>query len=378
MRLAVLGVAMAAVTACGVDGSGDTEEIGRGEIQTALNDAVHLGFPGGQAVVSDKGHVWTVTAGAGDLATGKPFADDSRLRIGSNTKPFVATVMLQLVGEGKVDLDAPVERYLPGVVHGPGIDGNRITIRNLLQHTSGLPEFAAEFGETPKPGQVEIVTEQARWTTADMAAVIRNALTAPADFEPGAQWRYSNTNYIVAGMVIEKVTGHSVGAEITSRIIERLALRDTYYPEPGETGIRGPHPIGYSQVGGNRIDYTSQNVSWAGAAGAMVATGADLDRFFAGLLDGKLLPPAQLAEMKNVRSADEQGTMAYGLGLARISLSCGRQLWGHTGGVSGFLTFDGVVPETGRAVTIAFNQDLVDGEHFRAGLHTLDVAACAA
>ncbi|MFJ4651631.1 serine hydrolase domain-containing protein [Nocardia sp. NPDC088792] len=378
MKLAVLGVAMAAVTACGVDGSGDNEEAGLGEITAALNAAVHLGFPGAQAVIDDKGHTWTVTSGAGELATGKPFPGDSRIRIGSNTKPFVATVMLQLVAEGKVELDAPVERYLPGVVHGPGIDGNRITIRNLLQHTSGLPEYAAEFGDTPKPGQVEIVTEHARWTTADMAEVIRNALTAPADFEPGAQWRYSNTNYAVAGMVIEKVTGHSVAAEITGRIIERLALRDTYYPEPGETDIRGPHPIGYSEVGGQRVDYTSQNMSWAGAAGAIVATGADLDRFWAGLLDGKLLPPAQLAEMKNVRSVDDKGTLSYGLGMMRMSLSCGKELWGHTGGTSGFLTFDGVVPATGRAVTIAFNQDLIDHEHNSAGFHTLDVAACGA
>lgn len=377
MKLAVVGVAAVAATSCGVADSADATEVGRGQVATALNDAVRLGFPGAQAVIGDKDRTWTVHAGTGDLATHRPFADDARVRIGSNTKTFVATVLLQLVAEGKVDLDAPVERYLPGVVHGPGIDGNRISIRNLLQHTSGLPEYAAEFGEKPKPGQVEILSEHARWSTADITEVVRDALTAPADFEPGTQWAYSNTNYALAGMVIEKITGASVGAEITRRILEPLGLHDTYYPDPTETDIRGPHPIGYTEIGGQRVDYTSQNMSLAGAAGAIVGTGADLNRFFTALLNGKLLPPAQLAEMRKVRTIDEKGAMAYGLGLMRMSTSCGREVWGHTGGTSGFLTFDGIAPATGRAVTITFNQDYVDKAHYPAGIRALETAICS-
>lgn len=378
LKLGVLGVAILAATACGVDDPADTREVGREQVTAALNDAVRLGFPGAQAVVADKGHNWTVAAGAGDLVTGEPFADDARVRIGSNTKTFVATVMLQLVAEGKVELDAPVERYLPGVVHGPGIDGNRITIRNLLQHTSGLPEYAAEFGAVPKPGQIGFMTEQVRWQTADMAEILRNALTAPADFEPGARWEYSNTNYAVAGMVIEEITGDSVGAEITHRIIEPLGLRDTYYPAPDEIDIRGPHPVGYTEIGGQRVDYTSQNVSAAGAAGAMVATGADLNRFFTALLDGKLIAPAQLAEMKSVRSIAENSAVAYGLGLMRIAMPCGTEVWGHTGGIPGSLTNVGVVPATGRAVTIALNQDFTDKERSPAGMNALSAAVCPA
>lgn len=378
LKVVGLAVAIVAVTSCGVGGSVDVREVEREAIAESLNDAVHLGFPGAQAVISDKGHTWTVSAGAADLATGRPFSVDDRVRIGSNTKTFVATVMLQLVAEGKVELDMPVERYLPGVVQGPGIDGNRITIRNLLQHTSGLPEFAAEFGDEPKPGQFEVMTEHARWTTVDMAELLRDALTAPADFEPDTQWGYSNTNYAVAAMVIEKITGDSIGAEITRRIIEPLGLRDTYYPNPDESDIRGPHPVSYSEVGGERVDYTEQNVSWAGAAGAMVGTGADLNRFFTALLGGELLAPAQLAEMKAVRVIDEKGTLAYGLGLARMSMSCGQELWGHTGGMPGFLTFDGVVPTSERAVTIALNQDHVDEARFPAGSQALETAVCAA
>ncbi|MFI1240960.1 serine hydrolase domain-containing protein [Nocardia salmonicida] len=362
---------------CGVDKSPDGTEAGRAQITDALNSAVRQGYPGAQAVITDHGHTWTVTAGVADLNTGKPFSDDARLRIASNTKPFVATVMLQLVAEDKVELVAPVEQYLPGVVHGPGIDGNRITIRNLLQHTSGLPEYAAEFGTPPEPGQIAGLTEEVRWGTTDIAEAIRNVLTTPADFEPDAQWAYSTTNYAVAGMVIEKITGNPIGTEITHRIIEPLGLRDTYYPSPDEVDIRGPHPKGYTDIGGVQVDYTSQNVSWAGAAGAMVASGADLNHFFIALLDGKLLPPAQLAEMKSVRPTGVDSTWAYGLGLARITMSCGNELWGHTGGLSGTVTYDGVVPTTGRAVTIALNQDLMD-DRYDEGSRALDAAACSA
>ncbi|MGW0640486.1 serine hydrolase domain-containing protein [Nocardia salmonicida] len=377
MRLAMLGMTVSMAAACGVDHAPDATEAGRVQIAEALHSAVRQGYPGAQAVITDHGHTWTVTAGVADLNTGRPFPDDARLRIASNTKPFVATVMLQLAAEDKVELDAPVERYLPGVVHGPGIDGNRITIRNLLQHTSGLPEYAAEFGTPPEPGQIAGLTEEVRWGTTDIAEAIRNVLTTPADFEPDAQWAYSNTNYAVAGMVIEKITGNSIGTEITYRIIEPLGLRDTYYPSPDEVDLRGPHPKGYTDIGGVRVDYTSQNVSWAGAAGAMVASGADLNHFFIALLAGKLLPPAQLAEMKNVRPTGVNSTWAYGLGLARITMSCGNELWGHTGGLSGTVTYDGVIPTTGRAVTIALNQDLTDDRHDE-GSRALDAAACSA
>ncbi|MFD6160616.1 serine hydrolase domain-containing protein [Nocardia sp. NPDC060256] len=313
-------------------------------------------LPGAQIVVTDRGQVWSATAGAGNIEQGTPFPDHARVRIASNTKTFVATVMLQLVAEGKVELDAPVERYLPGVVHGPGIDGNRITIRNLLQHTSGIPEYAAEFGTTPKPGQIETHDEQVRWGKTDMTEVVRNALTAPADFEPGAQWAYSNTNYAIAGMVIEKITSSTIGAQITHRIIDPLGLPDTYYPDPDETDIRGPHPLGYTEIDGKLIDYTSQNVTSAGAAGAMVSTGADLNRFFTALLDGTLLPPAQLAEMKTTVPLGIPGPpTGYGLGLLYHQLPCGTDSWGHGGDIDGFETRGGATTD-GRSVTVITNQ----------------------
>ncbi|GAA5107629.1 serine hydrolase domain-containing protein [Nocardia iowensis] len=367
---------------CSSTGTDRTEpsaaEAGRAKVTEALSQLIsEHQLPGAQVVVTDHGRVWTASAGVGDLERGTPFPDDARVRIASNTKTFVATVMLQLTAEGKVELDAPVERYLPGVVRGPSIDGNRITIRNLLQHTSGLPDYAAELGAPPQAGQIDYTSEPARWQTVNMTEVVRNAMTAPADFEPGTQWAYSNTNYALAGMVIENITASSVGAEITRRIIEPLGLRDTYYPGPDETDIRGPHPLGYSEIGGKRVDYTSQNVSSAGAAGAMVGTGADLNRFFIALLDGKLLPPAQLTEMKRtVPTADPGPPVGYGLGLIHRRLPCGKDSWGHGGDIDGFQT-RGDVTSDGRSVTVSVNQVPKTDRAADDVMKVVDVALCS-
>ncbi|WP_084653935.1 serine hydrolase domain-containing protein [Nocardia altamirensis] len=351
---------------------------GRAAIVDALGKLISEDrLPGAQVVLTEHGKVWTAAAGAGDLAHGTPFQDNARVRIGSNTKPFVATVMLQLVAEGKVALDAPVAQYLPGVVQGPGIDGHRITIRNLLQHTSGLPEYAAEFGVTPKPGQLDMNTERVRWGKVDIAEVVRDALTAPADFEPGTQWAYSNTNYAIAGMVIEKITGDTLSAQLTHRIIEPLGLRDTYYPDPDETGIRGPHPRGYRTTDGTRIDYTEQNVTSAGAAGALVSTGADLNHFFTALLNGELLPAAQLAEMKTTVPLPIPGsTTSYGLGLMLRRLSCDKDAWGHGGDIDGFETRGGVTTD-GHAITISVNEVPETAEPTQHITAIVDSALCA-
>lgn len=365
-------------TSCSSTETEPVVDTGRAEVTAALNHLIsadHL--PGAQVVVTEHGRSWTATAGFGNVEQATPFPDDARVRIGSNTKVFVATVLLQLVAEGKVELDAPVERYLPGVVQGPGIDGNRITIRNLLQHTSGIPEYAAEFGATPGPGQLDFHSEQIRWGTADMAEVVRNALTAPANFEPGAQWAYSNTNYAIVGMVIEKITADSLGAEITRRIIEPLGLRGTYYPDPDETGIRGPHPVGYLATDGKLVDYTDQNVSAVGAAGAIVSTGADLNQFFTALLAGELLPPAQLAEMKNTVPLKVSGPPAgYGLGLIYSQLPCGKDSWGHGGDIDGFETRGGITSD-GRSVTVTVNQVPETSEPTANVMKVVDAALCA-
>ncbi|MEV6771050.1 serine hydrolase domain-containing protein [Nocardia sp. NPDC051030] len=372
-------VAVLAAAACTNDSSASEPGSPGSSLTTALNDVVHSGFPGVQAVITDANGQRTVTAGVGDLATGAPITDDARVRIGSNTKTFVSTVLLQLVAEGKVELDAPVERYLPGVVQGNGNDGNRVTVRQLLQHTSGLPEYLGggnpELRAAANTPQLEVNTDAVRWRHYEPAELVAIAMSMPPQFEPGAKSVYTNTNYILLGMLIERVTGRSTAAEIGGRIIEPLGLRETYFPDRGETGIRGPHPRGYQETDGKRVDFTDQDPSWGDTAGAMVSTAADINRFFTALLTGKLLPAAQLEQMKKTVPFDRMPGAGYGLGLIHLPVSCGKEVWGHGGSIPGFETRNGVTAD-GRAVTISVNQLPTDDATAEIVVKAFDAAVC--
>ncbi|WP_276313958.1 serine hydrolase domain-containing protein [Nocardia huaxiensis] len=376
--LAALGVAAAtlAAAACTAD---DSETAAPTTLTRTMDEAVRAGFPGIQVVIDGpKGHR-TLSAGVGDLGTGAPIPEHSQVRIGSNTKTFVATVLMQLVAEGKVQLDAPVETYLPGVITGNGNDGNRITVRQLLQHTSGLPEYliVGDPGYAPDPNspRVEPGSEQARLVHYTPAELVRSALTLPPQFEPGAKSVYTNTNYILLGMLIERVTGRAYIDEIQTRILTPLGLRDTYSPGSRETGIRGPHPRGYHEIDGKRVDYTEMDVSWADAAGDMIATPADLNTFFKALLDGKLVPAAQLAEMKKTVPFDRMPGDDYGLALIRHTTSCGTEVWGHGGSIMGFGTRNSVAPD-GTAVVVTVNQLQGTEESSTIVQQVLDAALC--
>jgi D-alanyl-D-alanine carboxypeptidase len=154
-------------------------------------------------------------------------------------------------------------------------------------------------------------------------------------FPPGQGWHYSNTNYILAGLIIEKITGHKYGDEITRRIIRPLGLRDTSIPGTS-TRIPGPHAHGYIPIGDRNVDVTELKPSWAWSAGEIISTTADLNRFYAALLGGRLLRPAQLAAMKTTVPVDSE--FSYGLGLYSLELPCGLKIWGHDGGIHGFVT----------------------------------------
>ncbi|MEV0297855.1 serine hydrolase domain-containing protein [Nocardia sp. NPDC050710] len=372
-------VALLAATACGNDTRDDIAEASAPALRQSMETLVRSGFPGVQVVFGGPDGSRTVTAGAGDLRTGAPITDDARVRIGSNTKTFVATVVMQLVAEGRVDLDAPVERYLPGVVRGNGNDGNRITVRQLLQHTSGLPDYLAggdpESWHEANTAQLRPDTDAVRWRHYTPEELIGAAMTMPPNFEPGAKAVYTNTNYVLLGMLIERVTGRSTADEINGRIIEPLGLRDTYFPAAGETGIRGPHPVGYQEVDGTRVDFTEVDPSWADTAGAMVGTGADLNRFFIALLDGTLVPQAQLTEMRRTVPFDRMPGAGYGLGLIRLPVSCGKEVWGHGGSIPGFETRNGVASD-GTAVTLTVNQLPTSQQAADAVQTAFDAAVC--
>ena len=333
------------------------------------------GFPGALAAARTRdGGVRDLTAGVGDLETGQRVPRDGEVRIGSNTKTFTAAVVLQLVGEGRVDLDAPVEQYLPGLVRGEGIDGSAITVRQVLQHTSGLPDYVADaLGE-------DYLDVQHRFVEPHQLLAL--ALDDPALFAPGTSWQYSNTNYVVASLLVQAVTGRPVGEEITRRIIEPLGLRDTYWPAEGEQELRGRHPRGYWKTTpeGPLTDVSVQDPSFGWAAGQMVSTPGDLLEFFTALVEGEVLAPELLAEMQAAvpaPSASLDGDEGYGLGLQTFTLSCGGTAWTHGGDIPGYET-RGAVTDDGRGVMVAVTTlpapDDDSGQHVE---DVVDAALCA-
>ncbi|MEV7192178.1 serine hydrolase domain-containing protein [Streptomyces sp. NPDC093510] len=324
--------------------------------QRAMDAAVGDGVPGVTGQARDHHRTWTGTSGVGDLTTGRPRGAEDHYRVGSITKTFVATVLLQLAGEGRLDLDDKVDRWLPGVVRGNGHDGSVITVRQLLNHTSGIydyyadPDFARAF--RLRDGFFEHRYDT--WRPEQLVAIAMRY--EPYD-TPGTSWHYSDTNYILAGMIIQKVTGHPYTYEVRRRITEPLGLRDTTAPV---TDPRVPRPSSraYSKLAddtaGPSYDVTEFNPSAAWTSGGMISDSADLNRFHSALLRGELLPKKQLAEMMTtVSMGAEYGGARYGLGIARRELTCGRQVWGHHGGILGSTT-EAVTTRDGRH-SLAFN-----------------------
>ncbi|WP_435210652.1 serine hydrolase domain-containing protein [Streptomyces sp. bgisy034] len=319
----------------------------------AAEAAVEAGVPGVTVTARDGHGTWSATAGVGNLRTGQPRSAADRYRVGSITKTFVATVLLQLEAEGRLSLDDSVDKWLPGLVRGNGHDGREVTLRQLLNHTSGIFNYTADedFGRTYflKDGFFEH-----RYDTKKPAQLVALAMTHKPDFAPGTSWNYSNTNYVLAGMVIEKATGRPYGAEVRDRIIKPLHLTGTSVPGTRVT-VPGPSSRAYSKLAetatGPTYDVTRINPSIAYSAGEMISDSADLGRFYSALLRGKLLPREQLAEMTTTVPLDERG--GYGLGLMKSELSCGVTVWGHGGGIHGSLS-EAVTTRDGRH-SLAFN-----------------------
>ncbi|MCE6998772.1 beta-lactamase family protein [Saccharothrix sp. S26] len=276
---------------------------------------------------------------AGEASVGGHF------RIGSTTKTFVATVVLQLVDEGEVGLDDPVDRYVAGVPRGR--NGDRPTVRQVLNHTSGLYDYAHEEGYSTNRWR-----GAARFRTYRPQELLDVAFARPSYFDPGQGWHYSNTNYVVAGMLIERVTGRTYGDEVRSRILRPLGLAHTTVPGR-RPGLPHPHARGYALVDGRLVDATVMNPTLDWAAGEMISTAEDLNRFFDALLGGRLTSAASLDAMR--RTVDDTGTIfAYGLGLQRFDLPCGRSVWGHGGELIGYRTY-ATRADDGTRATLSYN-----------------------
>ena len=319
-------------------------------------DGVHTsGAVGVSAEVTSPDTRDSARAGTAERGTRRPMPRNGRFRIGSTTKTFTATVVLQLVGEGRMSLEDTVEQWLPGVVQGNGNDGSQITVRQLLQHTSGIRDVGPEI-----PALKSADGYQAeRFRTYTPEELVGLAMQHPPNFSPGADWSYSNTNYILAAMITQKVTGRSWAQEVNDRIIRPLGLRGTSTPGTFPF-IPGPHAQGYAfgtgTGTGTGTDVTVLNSSMAVGSGSVISTAHDLNRFYAALLGGRLLAPAQLDEMTTTVPAPELG-VRYGLGLAEIPLSCGGSYFGHRGELLGYLTWGGATRDGARTAVVYVTSD---------------------
>ncbi|HCA85151.1 MAG TPA: serine hydrolase [Streptomyces sp.] len=343
------------------DGAGPPREAVEAAVERL---AEATGAPGGAAYTRDGDGTWFGSTGVADRRSERRIGRTDRFRAGSLTKTFVATVVLQLCDEGTLRLSDTVADRLPGLVRGQGNDGRRITVRQLLSHTSGLFDYAQDpqlAEESFGPGFAEH-----RYDPRTPQELVRAAVRHEPYAAPGEEYRYSNTDYILLGLLIEAATGRTYAQEIEERIIGPLGLTGTSLPG-NRHGLPEPHGRAYSAVlapegpaagaeisgsaagsggvgstkgaggavsaesAGGLMDVTELDPSTAGAAGEMISTLGDLSRFMGALLGGELLPPEKLRRMRDTSRTDG----VYGAGLFPVRLSCGLTVWGHNGSING-------------------------------------------
>ncbi|MFI9411501.1 serine hydrolase domain-containing protein [Nocardia gamkensis] len=345
----------------------------RPELQKMIGEIVDSGFLGVSLRVNDERGEWVGSAGVAELGgTAKP-PIDGHVRIASNTKTFTATVVLQLVAEGKLGLDSPAAHYLPEF----GLD-ERITVRMLLQHTSGIFNFTGDIYADgtvvlgiPAPGTPlgeQWVDE--RFKTYRPQELVELALSKPTCFAPGTGWSYSNTNYVLARLLVEKVTGRSFAEEMRARILERLRLSGTVVPETSPE-IPEPHAHAYYRYAGDSeekiVDVTRHNPSWNPCGGDMISTTRDLHTFISALLRGELLPAELLAQMCAPHPTGIPA-MDYGLGVFVRDLGPDRGIViTHNGGHAGYATLMYSTPDGDKTMTAALT--CVDDSAMSIGVH---------
>ncbi|MFD9301839.1 serine hydrolase domain-containing protein [Streptomyces sp. NPDC060048] len=315
-----------------------------------LDDAIRkvmdeADVPGVQVALSAPGKGEYVRAfGVADKATGRAMTDDLNMRIGSETKTFTVTAMLELVDDGKIGLDDPIGKYIDGVPNG-----DRITLRELAGMRSGLFNYSADEGFykalTSDPDRP--------FTPQELLAY---SFKHPVLFEPDAEFYYCNTNLILLGLVVEKVSGQELADFITREVIEPAGLTHTLFPTGAE--FPAPHAQGYTDqtASGKTEDAADWNPSWGWAAGAMISDLTDLRRWAKVLATGQLLTPATQAQRLKVVPA-LPGT-GYGLGIFNV------QGWiGHNGSIPGYQTLAIYDPQSKATLVVLLNTDIsAEGE----------------
>ncbi|WP_446041849.1 serine hydrolase domain-containing protein [Streptomyces sp. SID1121] len=375
----ILGIAVgppapaALATADGSRHAADAHAPDSAALRAALAGLPDAGATAALVRVGGTDGVWRGSAGVHDLASGAPADPHARFRAGSVTKVFTAAVVLQLAAEHKVDLARTVRSYLPDLV--PAAYGE-VTVRQLLDHTSGIP--AAELpGTTPEERYAH------RFDLHDPRDMAASALAEEPEFAPGGQQHYLNINYTLLGLLTEKVTGRPFADEAARRVLRPLGLRDTYFPG-ADPRISGPHNHGYQSFplpgGGTELrDVTVWGATESWAAGDLISSTADLERFVRALFRGRVVPRPQLAEMFTlpagpVRQYGSGEPAAYSAGLSVITLG-GRQVWGKTGSRWGYTTAIAATRDLSRTLVYSVNATDAKGEGMNPRALSLMVAA---
>jgi D-alanyl-D-alanine carboxypeptidase len=344
------------------------------EVQRALDEVVAAGAPGAMALVRDGDRTIRLSSGYGNLAPKTPMRVADRFRIGGLTKTFTAAVVLQLVGEGKIALDDTLEQWLPGAIS----NGDAISVRQLLNHTSGIfdyikdPRVLGPYLED-LPNNLALIFDP------------REGVSIAAEhgplFPPGSDLSYSNTNYLLLAMIVEVATGDSIGSELRERIFEPLGLRHTAYPTSSR--INGSYTHGYLPLDESTLlDVTPLSPTLLGASGGILSNAKDVARFYRALLAGRLLAPELLNAMQTIDPVATGGVPdsgfpggGWGLGLLRETFPCGSEAWGHDSEIPGYVTAAWNSKDGTRQVVVVVNRLLEPDEPAAQALREVLAAA---
>ncbi|GAB3873112.1 serine hydrolase domain-containing protein [Kibdelosporangium lantanae] len=347
----------------------------------AINDkalkAAIAGLPDGKTTgalvrITGSGGQWSGTSGYADVVRHTPVNPDGYFRIGSTTKMYTAVMVLQLAQEHRIDLDQPVQRYLPGLLPA---DYPPVPVYTLLDHTSGLPSV-----DIPDLYDPEWILEH-RYDHWDPKQVVDTAFRHPIDFQPGTTQKYTNTAYVTAGMILEKVTGRSYAHNLRDRITTPLGLCHTYYPND-DPHLPNPAARGYlryvDKYGKEHLDdVTEMNQSIPGAAGAIISTAADMDTFIDRLFDGQLLGPEMMKRLfaiPDVQMSDGSGHAYYSQGLMMIKVN-NVVVWGKTGSRYGYASGVFATQDRTRKLVYAVNPTTKSPDGQPKIVHDIAIAA---
>jgi D-alanyl-D-alanine carboxypeptidase len=346
---------VACVAALGAPGWARASTVAPPALEQSLDTLVADGVPGAIALEREGGREWHAASGLADLRTKRPIRAEDRFRIGSMTKAFVSTVVLQLVAERRLSLGDSVEHWLPGIVP----DGGAITVRELMNHTSGLYDYV------DLPFYLQLLHDPLkRWRPLEL---VQRAVAHPPLFAPGTSWSYSNTNYILLGLIVAAADEAPARLQVASpafeayrRIIVPLGLRHTSFPLV-DPDVRGSHAHGYvidpPPAWGLPaiLDTTRSSPSWAWTAGAIVSTLDDVADFHRALFTGGLLDPDQQRELQTTVAAAPN--LEYGLGVFKLQTPCG-PAWGHDGGTPSAVSISLTSPDGSRQGALMLTRDV--------------------